>query len=594
MGKATVYCETCGEGIPEDDFDKGRAVRYQEKDYCAKCKQEISHLLKPAEDADALARKTSRIRTVDPNSASGVRKSSGVRSQSGVRRTVQGPAVTATPARGTPHVTSGNGHREHPSQLRGPAAPPRQTASGEKKMYLIAGAAVLLVVIILAVASMSKKSAENTDSEKRQVRDKIAKEAYENCKAYRDGAPHEFVGLLSLLAEAKAAVAGTDWDVPLAQLQKEAEGTKRAKEKRDETATKVNDLRSRIGQEPKAANEIKLKLEAIRGEVPDDKDLQEQISIAIEEARRALFQCEFDDANQYVQTNPKDYTGEIDKYNKLRQDLEAFTTDYQQQMLPQIDERIRWVKEARETDATSQWTTIHGNAEAYRQKREYFTAKSEVKNFIDNDQYSMCSVMNEARNFLREIEQEEQAWNEQQRREREKPPDPGPGPGPGPAAGAITLFDGVNRPGMTRGGTATWEVANGELRVKHNDPNLPAAGPQVSVTDILEFHMHQCESCVFELDAKIVKGGLGVFLGFRMQGSEVKVTSGNSISNPAIFTPDSWHHLRLDYDGSKVTLTIDGGNVENLEIQDRGRGSCALAVFPGCEVHMKNITLLQK
>lgn len=596
MGKATVYCETCGEGIPEDDFNKGRAVRYQEKDYCAKCKQEISHLLKPTEDADALARKTSRIRTVDPTSSSGVRKSSGVRSQSGVRRTSQSPAIAATPARGTPHVSSGNGNREHPSQLRAPAAQP-QTASGEKKMYLIAGAAGLLVVIILVVASMSKKSGENADVEKRAVRDKIAKEAYENCKAYRDGAPHDFVGLLNLLAEAKPQVSGTDWEVPLSQLQREAEATKVAKDKRDQAAAKIDELRSRIGQEPKAAGDIKAKLEALRSEVPDDKELQERISTAIEEARRATFQCEFDDVNTYVQTNPTDYEAQIDKYNKLRQDVEAFPEDYQQQMLPQIDERLRWVKEARENDATSRWTTIRGNAEAFRGKRDYFSAKSEVKNFTENDRYSMCNVINEARTYLRELEQEEQAWNEEQKREREKPPDPGPGPGPGPgpAAGAIALFDGVNIPGLMRGTkTALWEVVNGELHGKHNDPNPPPASEKINVSDIIDFHLHPCEKCVLEMDVKVAKGGFGVFLGFRVQGSDVQVTSGNIISNPALFTPDSWHHFKLDYDGSAVILTIDGGSTEKLEVQSPGRGSCAIALYPGAEAYFKNITLQEK
>ena len=461
-------------------------------------------------------------------------------------------------------------------------------------MYVIAGAAVLLVVIILVVASMSKKSEEDSGVEKRQIKEKIAEEAYKNCKAYQVGAPHEYVGLLNLIADAKAQVAGTDWEVRLTALQKEAEATKLAKEKRDQTAAKVDELRARIGQEPKAANGIKEQLEVLRGELTDDKELQERISQAIEEAQRAAFQCEFDEVNQYVQTNPTDYEAQIDKYNKLRQDVEAFPEDYQQQMLPQIDERIRWVKDARDNDATSRWGTIRGNAEASRQKRDYFSAKSEVTNFIENDRYAMCGVMEEARRYLRELEEDEKAWNEEQRREREKPPDPGPGPGPGPgpAAGAIALFDGVNLPGMRRGSTASWEVADGELRARHN--TATPAGGDINVSDLIEFHLHPSEKCVFEFDAKVFKVGFGFFLGLRAQGTESKWTTGVCVNNPSLITPEAWHHYRVEYDGARSTLTVDGGRAENLDLRDAGRGACALGVYPGCEVHFKNISLLQK
>ncbi len=596
MGKATVYCETCGEVIPGDDFDKGRAVRYQEKDYCAKCKQEISHLLKPTEDADALARKTSRIRTIDPNSASGVRKSSAVRTQSGVRRTVQAPAVSATPARGTPNLGSGNGHRDHPSQLRTPVAPSQSAPSGEKKMYYIGGAAVLLVVIILAVASMSKKSEENTDTEKRAVREKVAKEAYENCLSYCTNAPHEYVGQLNLIAEARSVVAGTDWEVKLSVLQKQAEETKRTKEKRDETVGKIDELRARIGQEPKAANEIKGKLEALRSELPDDKDLQERISQYIEEARRAAFQSEFDEVKQYVQTNPMEYDAAIEKYGKLRSDMDAFTEDFQQQMLPLIDEASRFVKEARENDAASRWATVRGNAENARGRKDYFSAISEVKTFIDDDRYSNCKVIDDARNFLREIEQERQAYEREQQKPPEihnPPPDPGPGPGPGPAAGTVTLFDGVNLPGSRLGASAEWKVEAGEIRVAHKVATLPA-DDKIELSDILEFPNHPCDGCVFEFDAKIQKGGIWFGVGVRREGSEFKYAAGAALNNPDVFKPDTWYHVKIDFDGRSCLLSIDGHGNESIALQSPGRGSPALAIYQGCEVHMKNITLTTK
>lgn len=592
MGKATVYCETCGGVIPGDDFAKGRAVRYQEKDYCSKCKEEISHLLKPAEDADALARKTSRIRTFDPTISGNVRKSSDARSSSSVRRTVQAPAVGATPARKTHHTGSGNGHREHPSQLRTPIVHPPRPPSTEKKMYLIAGAAVFLVVVILAVASISKKNEEESDLQKRAVRDKVAREAYENCKRYRDGAPHDVAALLNLIAESKAAVAGTDWEVHLAQLQKEAEETRRAQERREEIARQMDMLRARIGQEPRAATEIKEKLEALRGELPDDKELQERISTYIEEARRAEFQCAFDDVNTFVQTNPTEYKEALDRYDKLREELESYPRDYQDQMLPQIEERIRWTKEARENDASNRWAIARANAETARGRKDYSEAMREVRNFLANDDYAMCKVMDEARAYLRELEQEEQAWKEQESRQPPPGPEPGPGPGPEPLAGSVSLFDGVNRPGKTLGsGKAAWEVVNGELRVKHQDPTLPPQD-KIEVSDIILFDAHQVEACVLEFEAKVIKGGLGVFLGMRQEGSNMKWLSGNVVFDPT--GGADWHRFRIEYDGQRITCQRDGGATEYFAIVSPGRGSPAFGVYPGCEVHLRNINLTVK
>src|SRR5438105_1779673 len=38
MGKAIVYCQTCGNSLYEDDFDRGRASRIDNRPYCAACR----------------------------------------------------------------------------------------------------------------------------------------------------------------------------------------------------------------------------------------------------------------------------------------------------------------------------------------------------------------------------------------------------------------------------------------------------------------------------------------------------------------------------------------------------------------------------
>lgn len=37
MGKETVYCSLCGDRIPSQDFEKGKAVTVLKKHFCRKC-----------------------------------------------------------------------------------------------------------------------------------------------------------------------------------------------------------------------------------------------------------------------------------------------------------------------------------------------------------------------------------------------------------------------------------------------------------------------------------------------------------------------------------------------------------------------------
>jgi len=599
VGKATVYCEICGEGIPGDEFAKGRAVHHQDKDYCAKCKHEISHLLPPADDPDGLARKTSRIRTVDPNasSASGVRKSSGIRAQPGIRRTSgQSPAVAATPAHGTPTVR-GNGQREHPSQFHG--APARST-SPEKKLYLIGGGALLLVIVVIAAGSWKNSAAEKDKETARADREKAAKEAYENCLSYKNAAPGSFEPLLALIGEKKAAVQGTDWEVQLADLQHKTEEAKKKKETRDDLVTKVDAERLRIGSDPKAAREIKGNLEKYREAAGDDKELQDKISKGIEEARRQAVQADFEEVNQFVLQNPNDYDGAVDKYHTVKEELAEFAQEFQESVMQQIDQRVEWVKQGRETAADGMWKSVMGGADQYRSQHNFAEAKRQAHNFLLNEQFKNCKAMEDAQQYLRDLDREEQAWQEEQKRQQQPPPDPnppgpGPGPGPGPAAGAkVTLFDGTNRPGMTLGGTAKWEVANGEIQARHNDANLPAESHQIQLTDVLEFHTHVVDKCVLEFEAKIVKGGFAAMLGFRTEAGEPKWTAGPVFQTPDNMKPDQWYKLRLEYDGRNVVYSIDGAGASAAQIANPGKGAPALGIYPGCEVHFRNLTLTEK
>src|SRR5215204_2507207 len=41
MGKAIVYCQTCGKNLREEDFDRGRAFKIDNRPYCADCRPAV-------------------------------------------------------------------------------------------------------------------------------------------------------------------------------------------------------------------------------------------------------------------------------------------------------------------------------------------------------------------------------------------------------------------------------------------------------------------------------------------------------------------------------------------------------------------------
>src|SRR5262245_55375106 len=41
MGKAIVYCQTCGKSLREEDFDRRRAFRQEHSNFCVECRPEL-------------------------------------------------------------------------------------------------------------------------------------------------------------------------------------------------------------------------------------------------------------------------------------------------------------------------------------------------------------------------------------------------------------------------------------------------------------------------------------------------------------------------------------------------------------------------
>ena len=114
MGREIVYCATCGTRILQEEFDQGKAITLNNKNYCPKCRKSVMPETAPppaAEEAD--------LRPVAVDRGKG---------SSALRRAVNVPQSATTPARGSPALgggTSVRSSRRPRPWFRARRAPPR-------------------------------------------------------------------------------------------------------------------------------------------------------------------------------------------------------------------------------------------------------------------------------------------------------------------------------------------------------------------------------------------------------------------------------------------------------------------------------------
>ncbi len=193
MGHATIYCDICGEMIPQDQIDKGKAVHYQNKYYCAGCRTQ--HLSGVVADPDSppigtgvhKASSSGAMKAVGSSEAAMLRlghimggasatpskSGSGPlqKSGSGPRPSVPaGPLRTGTPARGHPSVPSPRTTRR-PTEVR----MDRRAPSRPTNPYAILG--VIGGVLLVALVGYLFHRSEQNRLRLEEVRKKRAAEA---------------------------------------------------------------------------------------------------------------------------------------------------------------------------------------------------------------------------------------------------------------------------------------------------------------------------------------------------------------------------------------------------------------------------------
>ena len=144
MGKEIVYCETCGNRITEEDFEKNEAMNLGNKNYCPKCKdqglkdynpayEELESQLDEPEPASGLP--GSKFKQTKSFKTSEIMRQSGGRKMS--RHSHHGRASTMG---------------RFAQQGKRPAAQPQGKKSNKTLFIILAVVAIIIIIIIIATA----------------------------------------------------------------------------------------------------------------------------------------------------------------------------------------------------------------------------------------------------------------------------------------------------------------------------------------------------------------------------------------------------------------------------------------------------------
>ncbi len=204
MGKEIVYCELCGERLLEQEFEKGRAITFLNKNYCSKCKQ-------------SAVKNVSLNDLTDDDLAAEARKGH----SSAVLKGVRSPTSHPTPR---PHA--------HPTPRR-----PLQPIRRSKGPWILAAAIaalILIVVLVLALAPPGNPSPKSSGSEtKPQEREKPevgkAEKAWQDLQTTAERARNsgDYDEVLRRIDVLKTDLAGSRYEAQIEKIKTEFHGYRR-------------------------------------------------------------------------------------------------------------------------------------------------------------------------------------------------------------------------------------------------------------------------------------------------------------------------------------------------------------------------------
>ncbi|MBI3273389.1 MAG: hypothetical protein HYZ53_30675 [Planctomycetes bacterium] len=596
MGKATVYCEKCGEMIPEEDFAKGKAVHFESKDYCQACKAEIAHLL-PKGGGVGVSKRSSGMMP-------SVKRSSGIlpavqapdpRPPSGLAKA---PA-SLRPKAGTPNAfksplpgVGGHGRSRHED-----SRPNHEQGAGLSKNAIVAivggGGILLVIVIVLVMQSMNAKA----EQERKERLERNAVEALQECQVYFKDHPEDFDGTLAKIAQGrpKAEQAeGTNYYSRLVTLENEV------KKKKDEFLQKqvfrdrLHDLVEKgkrdLATIPPALRELQ-RLPTEAGKLGED--FGREFARKVGEERRVLQETYVRESIRLVEADLKDLT-KVESIEPFKKRYEAILTD-----IPDLDATLRSQVLNKIKELETQWFLLAEQALAQ--------ISADVDRLIEAKKFE--EALRRTNDFPKKFEltpsyPKKLALEDKVKRARERaretpkaqPPGGGDGSGGGgngPTGGA----DGANlevldtilllHSGTDLGGWKTVGIGNKPSTVEWSCPEagvIHAVNGSADGGGAIFKGSERWLEYDYEFDVKCVKGDFIVIV-------LVSGTGWCPVKMPAPIPRDQFHRFRVSVTTSDVVIQRPDRK-ESISIRDSHSGSksgkVGFGLIGGDEAYFRN------
>ncbi len=593
MGQATVYCEKCGEMIPEQDFAKGKAVHHEGKNYCANCRGEVAHLL-PQEapsSGSGVSKTGSGVFKSTASPYPSVRRVSGVfqpqavgkasvsgaqkRTSSGIRKAISAQVLKpVTPAQGQKTVDDGETTHPHPHSTRPDTSTrARKKAPGFNPLVIVGIVGGLLVLggIIFFAMQSAKKSAE---AQKARDRQRKAKEAVEEVQDQMRTAAQNFDMILTAIDARRSIVKGEKpYDAELAGLEEQIRKQKAAFEAQKANENKLASILSDAQKDPLSFKDHITRLNSFAKELTDapaefvGKVKQETVRL-----REVGIRAHIADAVKQAQAPRPKYQHLIDTLSKLRDQAED-----QPHMVKEIDAEIETIKRTRDEGAGSYFKKLSDEVYTLLDGKRFDDALKRVDEFPEeyHETKHYPELLRLRTTILRRKEEHARGVGSGGSGGHDDRPNP-------PVGGEIQLFNGEDRKGWN-----TRNDANGTWNVDPVEKSLRGENTQVgAVTNERLLWIFKGEREWADLDltfeSRILKG----------DGFHVAVRVGASGSDVIRFQTETqrWQTITVEYRGSTARIRMPNGQVDSLGLENRSpSGFVGFGIEPGGLVEFRNI-----
>ncbi|MBI3096897.1 MAG: hypothetical protein HYY93_01425 [Planctomycetes bacterium] len=603
MGKATVYCEKCGDMIPEKDFESGRAVTVQGKHYCPKCRKSVEHLLPPPGTPVTPVPISKKSSGIVPSVRNPVRKPH----SSGIVRAVGSPATGRTskhqalrpPTPSQVIKKKSSGFRiavesdippaEDDGAEGTPSRAPVSRKQSEKRTALYAAIAGGLVLLLAGGFIWNKSAKERQAREVAEAKARAADEAWKAILDLRKTLRDKPDQVLVMLGDKKIALAGSKYESDSKALEKDlkAEITEQAYQAK--LSERFAELQAQ--RESGDIESLKKDLTALRksDRIPDS--LKSKIDLEVLALTKLGMQRRLDQAELYDSGHQREYDKSIDTYTDIMTDCEApELQDFRTRAQIKKDDVVT----RREADANSSYEEIRRRVEEMLGDHHFDQAFEATREF-DTLTFGMTPAKGRIEQLQARISKEKEEFARSQQPPPGGTPPDGTPPGGEPAGPAVTLFNGKDTSGwQVNGSTVEWKVENGEMvgRSKLSDPP-PKFGAQgtINIDNIFFPPGRMGASYEMEVEVSLNKGAFAVLVHY--DGAKAIGLTRPFDSSVLTGMLNTWITARIRVENKNVSITVGGmpAGSAPLDPGAPATGTIGFTVFGSSEFRIRKAVL---